>query len=219
MRVGGERAADRLEWAVRMEEHIAAKAFDGSRFAFGPDREGLFLYPHVAMAILEGRLFQLTAEPVYRTRALTCHQAIQPLRLTTDPVRYYSPYSAAAMGAKTNDYSTLSSHNYLMLALAVLYRVSGEADFVAELDGVLDMVEQLLLGSWCLSQVHDEPCTPACGAEDVCVADDCVADHCSTGVLHHFMDGKPAQPTDPEYFCAGCNLQLLYVMWYRQHAL
>lgn len=24
-------------------------------------------------------------------------------------------------------------------------------------------------------------------------------------------------PPDPEYFCAGCNLQLLYVLWYARH--
>ena len=31
------------------------------------------------------------------------------------------------------------------------------------------------------------------------------------------MDGNIAVPEDPEFFCSGCNLQLLYVLWYRQH--
>jgi hypothetical protein len=30
-----------------------------------------------------------------------------------------------------------------------------------------------------------------------------------------WIDGRNALPSDPEYFCAGCNLQLLYVMQYR----
>lgn len=31
-------------------------------------------------------------------------------------------------------------------------------------------------------------------------------------VLHHWMDGHIAQPTDPEYYCSGCNLQMLYIL-------
>ena len=30
------------------------------------------------------------------------------------------------------------------------------------------------------------------------------------------MDDKIAIPEDVEFFCTGCNLQLLYLMWYRQ---
>ena len=33
-------------------------------------------------------------------------------------------------------------------------------------------------------------------------------------VLHHWMDGRLALPTDLEYYCPGCNLQLLYMMHY-----
>jgi hypothetical protein len=31
-------------------------------------------------------------------------------------------------------------------------------------------------------------------------------------VLHHWMNNRIAIPTDPEYFCTGCNLQMLFVM-------
>jgi hypothetical protein len=51
----------------------------------------------------------------------------------------------------------------------------------------------------------------------VCLDGTCLQDHCTGGVLHHLMDGNIAVPEDPEFFCSGCNLQLLYVLWYRQH--
>lgn len=31
-------------------------------------------------------------------------------------------------------------------------------------------------------------------------------------ILHHWMNNRIAIPTDPEYFCTGCNLQTLFVM-------
>ena len=120
------------------------------------------------------------------------------------------------MGATTNDYSTLSSHNYLMLALAVLYEITEDPAYVLELDTLLDTMEHDLYGPWCLSHVHDNKCAPACADSDACVADTCRSDECGHAVLHHWIDGRAAIPTDPEFMCAGCNLQLLYVMWYRR---
>jgi uncharacterized protein YyaL (SSP411 family) len=32
-------------------------------------------------------------------------------------------------------------------------------------------------------------------------------------VRHHWVDGEAARETDETYYCSGCNLQLLYVMW------
>ncbi len=219
MQVGGPRAAERRDWAVEMVDHIDAAAFDGSRYAIGPERDGLFLYPQVSMALLNGRLFQLTGQARYRDRANLCYQAIQPLKLSDAPARYQSPYSAEYMGAKTTDYTTLSSHNYLMLALSVLFRINADDAYAEELDAVLDGMEDELLGNWCLSHVHLANCSPSCDDGDVCVTDSCVVDSCSAGVLHHWMDGEIAQPGDVEYLCSGCNLQLLYVMWYRQHRI
>jgi len=31
-------------------------------------------------------------------------------------------------------------------------------------------------------------------------------------IVHHWMNGGPAVPEDPEYYCTGCNLQTLYMM-------
>ena len=103
------------------------------------------------------------------------------------------------------------------LALALLYQVTGKARYVEELDEVLDFLEEYLPGSWALSDVHHEACALPCGGNEVCVAQSCVADATHQGVLHHWMDGEVAVPQDPEFFCSGCNLQLLYVLWYRQH--
>jgi hypothetical protein len=203
-----------------MAARIDAAAYAGGRYAVGPDRpEVLDLYPNVSMMLLNARLFQLTGIGSYRERAVQAYAAIQPLKLSTAPVRYYSPYSAEAMGATTNDYSTLSSHNYLMLALAVLFEVTSDPAYVTELDLVLDAMERELYGAYCLADMHRAACGPPCDPGGVCVAGACGPDRCGHAVLHHFIDGRPALPSDPEFLCTGCNLQLLYVMWYRQTRL
>ncbi|MCC6528274.1 MAG: hypothetical protein IT373_36860 [Polyangiaceae bacterium] len=219
VRVGGAEAQRRLDWAIQLAAHIDAAAWDGSSYDFGPGRPEVDLYPNVAMIALNARLATLTGVEAYKERALAGYAAIQPLKLSDAPARYYSAYSAAAMGAQSTDYSTLSSQNYLMLALALLYQATGEARFVAELDRVVDGLESLLFSEWCLADVHHEVCAPTCTTPDVCLVDACTADTCQPGVLHHFMDGRAALPTDPEFFCSGCNLQLLHVMWYRRTQL
>ncbi|MBW2455405.1 MAG: hypothetical protein JRI68_12875 [Deltaproteobacteria bacterium] len=220
--IGGPRAADRLAWAAQMAAKIDERAYDGSSYAFGKGREGLFLYPNITMIILWARLAQQAGDPAHVQRARSIYQAIQPLKVSNDAdgsVRYRSPYSATLMGAQTDDYSTLSSQNYLMLALMLLYETTGEAAFVDETDGVLDMLSTQLYGQWCFSDFHHQPCVPACQTGQACVVDLCADDQCTGGVLHHWMDGAIAQPHDPEYYCSGCNLQLLYLMWYRQAQL
>jgi hypothetical protein len=219
LRVGGERAQDRIAWAVEMGRRIDEEAWDGSAYAFGPDRDGLFDYPNIAMMILNARLFELTQNAAYRDRALASYHALQALKLSTDPTRYSSPYLAEELGAQSNDISTLSSQDYLMFGLALLWEVTREPAFVSELDSMLDALEELFQGQWCLAQVHHEMCMPACTATEACVVDTCAADQCQGGVLHHFIDGHQAQPSDPVLFCSGCNLQLLFVMWYRSHRL
>lgn len=217
VRIGGARGPERAQWARDSAERIAELAFSDAGWALGPDRPGLYLYPNVAMLLLDGRLYQLTGDELHRERALAAYRAIQPLALAD--ARYASPYSAAAMGATTSDYSTLSSHNYLMLALAVLFEITHDDRYVEELDRLLDTMEGKLYGSWCLSDVHMTSCAPSCDPGRVCLAGACSVDQCGHAVLHHWIDGRPALPSDPEFVCTGCNLQLLYVMWYRQHAL
>jgi hypothetical protein len=36
-------------------------------------------------------------------------------------------------------------------------------------------------------------------------------------LLHHWIDGRPARPGDPVYYCSGCNFQALHLMWYLGH--
>lgn len=38
-------------------------------------------------------------------------------------------------------------------------------------------------------------------------------------ILHHWIDGRVANRDDPDYFCSGCNLQTLYVLWYLRNEL
>jgi hypothetical protein len=213
--VGGDRAGDRAAWALEMAGHIDERAWTGSYYAFGaPGHQEPSLYPEVAMIALQSRLYALSQDDAHRARALALYDAIQPLRLPDG--RYYSEYDAQAFGAKTSDFSTLSSQNYTMLALLLLYEITGSARYVAEADALLDAVASTMQGSWCLSQVHKEACAPACTAPSLCVVDACSPDACHGGLLHHFIDGRVALPSDPTYFCSGCNLQTLYVMWYRQ---
>ena len=55
-----------------------------------------------------------------------------------------------------------------------------------------------------------------CGAGKACVSTSCTGDRCTTGLFHHVVDGRLADPSDPTLFCSGCNLQSLYVLGYRR---
>src|SRR5690606_9289137 len=127
----------------------------------------------------------------YRLEARALYAAIQPLKLSDAPARYASPYATSLVGATTNDVSTLSSQNYLALALMLLFEVTSDQRFVDEADRVLDSIEQMR-GSYCIEQ------------------------RCADGLLHHFVDGRLAEPGDGTLFCSGCNLQTLYVLGYRR---
>ena len=209
----------RAQWDV-----MSASAWNGTSYDFGAGREGLFLYPNVTMIIVAVRLYQLTGDEAFRDRALATHAGMQPLRVDpasglAGPGRYRSPYSATYMGATTSDYTTLSSQNYLLFALYSLYEVTGDKSYLVEARQVLDFLEGYLEGRWCLAHLHKAPCDPACDTGGVCVAGTCSDDRCGDAVLHHWLDGRLALPTDHEFFCSGCNLQLLYMMWYWQHGL
>lgn len=213
---GGEIGTTRTEWARQMASVISERAWNGTTYDFG-GRDIACIYPNVAMILLNARLYQLTGDAAYRTRAVDTYRGIQVFKLPGEPVRYRSPYSAEVMGAKTDEYFTLSSQNYLALALMTLGEITADPAYVREADSVFDNLSEKLQGSWCLSHRHIDACLPACASADVCVVDACTPDACHGGVLHHWMDGRAALPADPEYFCSGCNLQLLYGLWYRQN--
>ena len=179
-------AKDRVEFARTLVQTIGDKARFGDGYRVQPGEELLELYPNTMMMLVLARLYEQTGDSQYLDAAQRVFGFIQPLRNRTRG-GYNSPYSAAAMGARTDDYSTLSSQNYLTLALLVLFQNTHDPRYFQEATQVLTFI-------------HERLYDPAQGK-----------------VLHHFIDGRIALPTDPEYFCAGCNLQLLYILWYARH--
>lgn len=178
-----DRRQARIDRAIEIVEAIDANALDGDRYLFRPDEDKLYLYPNAIMIAVLVRLFEVTQEQAYLERAEGVVEAIRSLH--SDEIGYYhSPYSAEYMGAQTADYATLSSQNYLALALILLYENSQNTAYLDIVDELFDFIRVRL---------YDE-----------------LQGH----ILHHWMDGAIAQPGDVEYFCSGCNLQFLYVVWY-----
>ena len=180
--------ADRVAFARSIVDTIEEKARYGDGYRVKPGEDLLEVYPNTMMMLVLARLYEQTGEAQYLDAAERVFRFIQPLRNATRG-GYNSPYSAAIMGAKTGDYSTLSSQNYLTLALLVLFEDTGNKLYFEEAKFVLTFIFEHLYD---ISQGK---------------------------VLHHFIDGRIALPTDPEYFCTGCNLQLLYVLWYARHRI
>jgi hypothetical protein len=224
--VGGARAQERIDRALALDAKIRERALtdladtstgrQARGYAFAPGQTGLYDYPNLAMLLLKARLFRLTKREEFRLEARAVYAALQPLKLSDAPARYSSPYAKASLGIDTRDLSTLSSQNYLTLGLLLLFEITGEQRFVDEADRVLDGIAAMR-GPWCRSNLHDPAsCTPACGEGQACVETACTADRCTTGLLHHVVDGRLALPEDGTLFCAGCNLQTLYVAGYRR---
>ncbi len=178
------RRAERIARAEELAARVEELAWNGAFYQFEPSNEDeLFLYPNVAMMIVHGRLAELTGDGAHLARAEALFDAIEPLRCPDRP-GYRSPYSAEAMGAMTDDYSTLSSQAYTMFGLGVLAEQTGDPRYRERIDEVLSFVEGYL---W----------VPGDGR-----------------IYHHWMDGRLAVPEDPEYYCIGCNLQVLYLLWW-----
>jgi hypothetical protein len=224
--VGGERAQERIDRALAIDAKIRERALadlvdtstgrQARGYAFAPAQPGIYDYPNLAMLLLKARLFRMTKREEFRLEARAIYAALQTLKLTDAPARYSSPYAKASLGIDSRDLSTLSSQNYLTLGLLVLFEITGDQRFVDEADRVLDGIAAMR-GPWCTSNVHDPAaCAPACAAGQVCVANACAADRCTTGLLHHVVNGRLALPEDGTLFCAGCNLQTLYVAGYRR---
>jgi hypothetical protein len=160
--IDGERSREHQDRAIALEQRISdvaltdlADAATGRSvrgYAIAPGRAGIELYPNVSM-ILEARLFRLTKNETYRLEARAIYGAIQPLKLSDVPARYASPYAAASLQAKTREVATLSSQNYLALALMLLFEITGDVKFSDEADRVLDAIETMR-GPWCLAQVE-----------------------------------------------------------------
>ena len=223
--LGGAGTDKMVDFAGKVAGQIGDHNWSGSYYKFDEDVDKLHLYPNITMIIYNARLSQLTGDVSYKDRALAAYQGMQPLKVTeadglVGPGRYRSPYSQIDMGAQTDDYSTLSSQNYLMFALMLLYQITGEDKYLDEMNPVLDFLENHLVGQACLVDIsQDDLCDPACTAGRACLKEECYDDYCHQGILHHWMDGRLAIPDDLEFFCSGCNVQTLYLMWYRQEKL
>jgi hypothetical protein len=229
--IGGGRAQERLDRAVELDAKIHERAFGdlfddvtgiGTRgYAFAPGQVALIDYPNIAMLILKARLFRLTKREEFRLEARALYAALQPLKLSDAPARYASPYAKASLGVDARDLTTLSSQNYLTLGLMLLFEITGEQRFIDEADRLIDGIAAMR-GPWCTSQVDDPTlcappgAPPACTAGQACVSKTCTVDRCTTGLLHHVIQGRLALPKDGTLFCAGCNLQTLYVLGYRR---
>ncbi|MBX3264804.1 MAG: hypothetical protein KF782_34350 [Labilithrix sp.] len=224
--IGGERAGERIDRVVAIDAKIRERALtdladvatgrQARGYAFAPGQAGLYDYPNLAMLLLKARLFRLTKREEFRLEARAVYVALQPLKLADAPARYASPYARASLGVDTRDVSTLSSQNYLTLGLLLLFEITGDQRFVDEADRMLDGVAAMR-GPWCASDVRDPAaCAPACASGQACVAGGCSADRCTTGLLHHVIDGRLATAEDGTLFCSGCNLQTLYVAGYRR---
>lgn len=210
---GGPRAAAFEGRAVAIAAKVRERAFgdlvapgtgrSARAYAFAPGEVVLSDYPNVAMLLLEARLYRLTRSEEIPLRARALHAALQTLKLSDAPARYASPYAMPLLGVTSRDASTLSSQNYLTLALLLLFEITGDGRFIDEADRMLDGIAGLR-GPWCRS--HSAACDGgACGEE-----------RCASGLVHHVVDGRLAAPPDETVFCSGCNLQTLYVLAYRR---
>lgn len=113
-------------------------------YIFSETRSGHFLYPNIAQMLGNLRAYQLTDDKAYLDHAEALYDAIEPLSLEGKSW-YRSPYSQEEMGAKTDEYTTLSSQNYTMLALTVAYSVTKNVKYKERALKILEFVRANLL--------------------------------------------------------------------------
>lgn len=144
-------ASDKLEIAKKIANEIYIRAWDSNLngFRYKLDDSALYLYPNVIMMLFYGRLYQLTGTKEYLERSIALFDTISMLK---DPKGcFHSPYSAKKMGAKTEDYVTLSSQNYTMLAILNLFQNTGDPKYLHTIEEVLSfIVTHLYDGKGCL---------------------------------------------------------------------
>jgi hypothetical protein len=178
------REAERIASARTVLGRIDEEAWDGTKYLFAPDRQDK-LYLYPNIVMMIALVRMHQA-----TGEAPFLERAEAVFDAIQPLRctdrpgYRSPYSAETMGAQTDDYTTLSSMNYALFAFSLLAQATGKTVYRDEIVFVLDFIREYL---W----------VPEDGK-----------------VYHHWMDGHLAVPTDPEYFCIGCNLQVIYVLWW-----
>jgi len=137
------RRNERLQHGLKVLGVIDGVAWSGEAYRFRPEEDKLFLYPNVVMTIANATAFKLTGDAAYLQRCLDTYAGIQPLK-DTQKLCYRSPYSAEYMGAQTEDYSTLSSQNFTMMALALLFEVTADTAFRDELADIARFIHDYL---------------------------------------------------------------------------
>ncbi|NUN15175.1 MAG: hypothetical protein HUU55_16225 [Myxococcales bacterium] len=115
-----------------------------STYRISPNNEKLDLYPSATTMLAMGRAYELTGESKWSTRISNTYVGIQALKAQTGD-HYHSPYSAEYMGATDDDYSTLSSQNYLMLALLLGGFATQNTELWLDIDRILGFLKSHLL--------------------------------------------------------------------------
>ena len=124
--------------------HEQAWSEDLNAYRFAPEDDRLMLYPNITMMLAWARLHQVTGETSYLDHFYEIYEGIQPLKDASGD-HYHSPYSFESMGATDEDYSTLSSQNYLMLAFLSAYQMTEDPLFLEEIDLILTFIEHNLM--------------------------------------------------------------------------
>ncbi len=183
-----ERSDEWLSRAAAITETIDTVAREDNHYRFAPDVERLHLYPNAIMMLVLCRLYEHTGDAHYLRQAEQTFEGIQPLWDERMEL-YRSPYSEVSQGAQTDEYSTLSSQNYLIMGLMELYKHTGDAAYRDEVVRLLQSIRERLY-------------SPDDGL-----------------IVHHWIDGRPAHEGDKTFFCSGCNLQVLFILWYLESVL
>jgi len=189
LRLDTAKTADRLNRAMEILDAIHDKAWDGEGNRY------LFRPDEEKLFLYPNGTMLIALNRVFALSGEA--RFLERAKLVYDgiqPLRkemayYQSPYSQEYQGAKTDEYGTLSAQNYLMIGLLLLHENTGEDKYLNEVIEMLHFIREKLY-------IPEE-----------------------NKIVHHWIDGRPALETDPDYFCSGCNLQVLYILWYIENAI
>ena len=109
-------------------------------YRFAREDTRRMLYPNITFMLSYARMYQETGDVAYLESFYRTYEGIVPLKADSGD-HYHSPYSFESMGATDEDYSTLSSQNYLMLALLSAYQSTGDQSLLEEVDTILTFIE------------------------------------------------------------------------------
>lgn len=120
--------------ALEIVDKIAAAAYNSAGFyIYEAGNTELYLYPNVAMMLVHSLAYHASKDAHHLEIARSLLAAIEPLFLTA-----IDAYRSRARGGY--DYVTLSSHNYLALALISLYNETGDAIYLNKARRTIDFI-------------------------------------------------------------------------------